>query len=53
MREDSRLILILAPTDAGEKVRRIAQQYRRLFQQESVLITTTPAEAEFVEAPSE
>ena len=53
MREDSRLVLILAPSDAGEKVRRIAQQYRRLFQQESVLITTTPAEAEFVEAPSE
>ena len=50
MREDSRIIVILAPSDAREKVRRIAQQYRLLFHQESVLITTSPTDAEFVEA---
>ena len=49
MREDSRIIVILAPSDAREIVRRIAGQYRRLFHQESVLITTSPADAEFVE----
>ena len=53
MREDTRIILILAPTNAKEKVQRIARQYRRLFHQESVLITTSPAESEFVNAASE
>lgn len=52
MREDSRVIMVLAPPDAKEKVRRIAQQYRRLFHQEAVLIVTSPADAEFVEASS-
>ena len=33
--------------------RRIAQQYRELFHQESVLVTTSPADAEFVEAASD
>ena len=51
--EDSRIIVILAPPDAGEKVRRVAQQYRKLFHQESVLVTTSPTGAEFVEADSE
>jgi len=50
MREDSRIIVILASSDANEKVRRIARQYRSLFQQETVLIVTSPADAEFVEA---
>lgn len=50
MREDSRIIVILAPTDAKEKVRRIARQYRRLFHQESVLVATSPAEADFLDA---
>lgn len=53
MREDSRIIVILASSDAKEKVRRIARQYRSLFQQEAVLIVTSPADAEFVEASSE
>ncbi len=48
MREDSRIIVILAPADAKEKVRRIARQYRRVFHQESVLVTASPADAEFV-----
>ncbi len=50
LREDSHIIVILAPSDAGEKVRRIARQYRLLFQQESVLVTASPADAEFVES---
>ena len=53
MREDSRIIVILASSDVKEKVRRIAQQYRCLFHQEAVLIVTSPADAEFVEASSE
>ena len=53
IREDTRIIVVLAPSDAKEKVRRIAQQYRRLFNQEAVLIMTSPADAEFVEASSE
>lgn len=51
--EDSRIIVILAPSGAKEKVRRIASQYRRLFHQESVLVTTSPADAEFVGSASE
>ncbi len=50
MREDTRVIVVLAPSGAKEKVRRIARQYRRLFRQESVLIVTSPADAESVEA---
>jgi hypothetical protein len=53
LREDSRIIVILAPPEAEEKVRRIARQYRRLFHQESVLVTTSPADAEFVETDFE
>lgn len=52
-REDAHIIMILASSDAKEKVRRIAQQYRELFHQESVLVTTSPADAEFVEAASD
>ena len=52
MREDSRIIMVMASSDAKENVRRIAQQYRRLFNQEAVLIVTSPADAEFVNASS-
>ena len=52
IREDTRILVILAPSDAKEKVRRVARQYRRLFHQEAVLITTSPADAEFVESTS-
>ena len=50
MREDSRILVILAPSGAREKVRRIAQQYRRLFQQESVLVTASSSDAVFFDA---
>jgi len=53
IREDSRIIVVLASSDAKERVRRIAQRYRCLFQQEAVLIMASPADAEFVEASSE
>ena len=53
MREDSRIIAILAPADAGEKVRRIARLYRQLFLQESVLATISPADAESVDPISD
>jgi len=52
MREDSRIIVVLAPSDADAKVRRIAHQYRRLFHQEAVLIVASPADVEFVDASS-
>ena len=54
VREDTRIIVLLAPSGAKEKVRLIARRYRDLFQQESVLIvtSTSPADAEFIEASS-
>jgi len=52
MREDTRIIVVLAPSGAKEKVRRIARQYRRLFHQEAVLVTSSPADAEFVDSAS-
>jgi hypothetical protein len=52
MREDARIIVVLAPSGAEDKIRRIARQYGRLFQQEAVLIATSPADAEFVESSS-
>ena len=53
MREDSRIIVILAPSDAGERIQRIARQYRRLFHQESVLVTTSSVDVESVKAVSD
>lgn len=47
IREDTRVIVVLAPSDAREKVQRIARQYRRLFNQEAVLIVTSPADVTF------
>jgi len=52
LREDSRVLVILAPASAKESVRRIARQYRRLFHQEAVLVTSSPADAEFVDSAS-
>ena len=52
MREDSCIIVVLAPSDAKEKVRRIARRYRQVFHQESVLIVASPADTEFADASS-
>ena len=48
-RENSRLLLIVAPADAKEKVLSIAKQYRERFHQEAVLVMTSQGEAIFVE----
>ena len=48
-RENSRMLLIVAPPDAKAKVVSIARQYRERFQQEAVLVVTSTGEALFVE----
>ena len=48
-RENSRVLLIVAPPDAKAKVVSIARQYRERFQQEAVLVVTSTGEALFVE----
>ena len=48
-RENSRVLLIVAPADAKGKVLSIAKQYREQFHQEAVLVMTSQGEAIFVE----
>ena len=48
-RENSRVLLIVAPADAKDKVLVIARQYREKFQQEAVLVVTSAGDAIFVE----
>ena len=48
-RENSRVLLIVAPADAEDKVLSIARQYRKQFHQEAVLVMTSVGEAIFVE----
>lgn len=48
-RERSKVILIIAPADAREKVLSVARQYQKEFDQESVLISSSEAEADFVQ----
>ena len=47
-RENSRVLLIVSPTDAKEKVMSIAMKYRELFNQEAVLVVTSAGKAIFV-----
>ena len=47
-RENSRVLIIVAPADAKDKVLSIAKQYREQFQQEAVLVVTK-GEATFVD----
>ncbi len=47
-RENSRILLIVAPADAKEKVLSIAKKYREIFNQEAVLVVTSAGEAIFV-----
>ena len=47
-RENSRVLLIVAPADAKEKVMSIAKKYRETFHQESVLVVTSTGDAIFV-----
>jgi len=51
-RENSRVLLIVAPAEAQGKVLTIARKYRELFHQEAVLVVTSPGEALFVEEAS-
>ncbi len=48
-RENSRVLLIVAPADAKDKVLAIARQYREQFRQEAVLVVTSAGDAIFVE----
>ena len=48
-RENTRVLLIVAPVDAKDKVLSIAREYREQFHQEAVLVVTTAGEATFVE----
>lgn len=48
-RENSRILFIVAPADAKDKVVALARKYRELFQQEAVLVVTSAGEALFVE----
>ena len=48
-RENSRVLIIVAPADAKDKVLSIAKQYRERFHQEAVLVMTSQGEAIFVE----
>ena len=47
-KERSKVILIVAPADAGGKVRALARRYREEFAQECVLISVSDAEMELV-----
>ena len=47
-RENSRVLLIVAPADAKEKVMSIAKKYRETVHQESVLVVTSTGDAIFV-----
>ena len=48
-RENSRVLLIVAPADAKDKVLTIARRYREQFQQEAVLVMTSAGDAIFAE----
>ena len=48
-KERSKIILILAPADARSKVLSVADQYRRQFAQEVVLISTSEVKTDFVQ----
>ena len=47
-RENSRVLLIVAPADAKDKVLGLARQYRELFHQEAVLVVISNGDAAFV-----
>ena len=50
--ERAKVILIVAPAAAREKVRSVAQRYREEHGQEAVLISASDAEMEVVSAPA-
>ena len=48
-RENSRVLLIVAPSEAQGKVLALARKYREMFHQEAVLVVTSQGDAIFVE----
>ena len=50
VKERSRVILIVAPADAREKVLSVARQYQKDFDQSAVLISSSEAEMNVVSA---
>jgi len=52
-KERAKVILIVAPADAREKVRAVAYRYREEFDQEAVLISASDAETEVIQAPTQ
>lgn len=48
-RENSRVLLIVAPAETQGKVLALARKYREMFHQEAVLVVTSPGDAIFVE----
>ena len=49
-KERAKIILIIAPADAREKVLSVARQYQKEFAQEAVLISSSEAETDIVSA---
>ena len=49
-KERSKVILIVAPADAREKVLSVARKYQKEFDQEAVLISSSEAEMDVVSA---
>lgn len=49
-KERSKVILIVAPADAREKVLSVARQYRKEFNQDAVLVSSSETETDFVSA---
>ena len=49
-KERAKVILIVAPAAAREKVRAVAHRYREEFDQEAVLISASDAETEVIQA---
>ena len=49
VRENTRVLVIVAPADATDKVLSLAREYREQFHQEAVLVVTSAGDAIFVE----
>ena len=49
VRENSRVLLIVASAETQGKVLALARKYREMFHQEAVLVVTSPGDAIFVE----
>ena len=49
VRENTRVLIIVAPADATDKVLSLAREYREQFHQEAVLVVTSAGDAIFVE----